>query len=528
MGALGVLGALAGGYANAAEQERRRQFESDQRQRDAQLALSQMIIQNPAVPPEYKGTFIQHAVDVVNTPHGKKLPSFDKAMQQAIQMPIGTPAKTQSVPQPPTQLAPPAPPPAMAGAAPAGGVAGLPAGITPVGVPPMVLPGGEAVVHQAQSPYYSPGGTFHVMSQQEIQERETQAQLARAHEISQATGVPLERVLGMQPKYATVPWGGGVYNTQTGDITSEATPKPIGAPEKLPDAQGMWHLYQRYQDGKLHMIPTPEGVVVPPPPNWAETVRTGQYHYVDADGNVHEVGTKSTSEKVIPGVKGQVAPSVTPGAGGQGGAGGGGRIISGNAPKLSPNLVRTDTSYRNVSTQLDRIQTPIDQLAGRMGRLQDTLNQNTPQADALVAPELLTVMAGGQGSGLRMNEAEIARIVGGRSKWEGLKAAINKWKLDPQAALSITPDQRQQIHALVAAVSSKIEQKRQILADAQQALIDAKSPEEHRKILADTRSKVLAVDTGATVTPPNKPPSTSAPAPSSKKFDWSQHPEVKP
>jgi hypothetical protein len=61
----------------------------------------------------------------------------------------------------------------------------------------------------------------------------------------------------------------------------------------------------------------------------------------------------------------------------------------------------------------------------RFGRLRDTLNQKSPQADALVAPELLTVIAGGQGSGLRMNEAEIARSVGGRSHLEDLKAALN-------------------------------------------------------------------------------------------------------
>ncbi len=87
---------------------------------------------------------------------------------------------------------------------------------------------------------------------------------------------------------------------------------------------------------------------------------------------------------------------------------------------------RLDRSYQFNSTQLDKLAKPIEDQASRLERLQTTINQQTPQADALLAPELLTVMAGGQGSGLRMNEAEIPRVVGGRSNFESLKAALNK------------------------------------------------------------------------------------------------------
>jgi hypothetical protein len=121
-----------------------------------------------------------------------------------------------------------------------------------------------------------------------------------------------------------------------------------------------------------------------------------------------------------------------------------------------------------------------------MGRLQDTLNQNSPQADALVAPELLTVMAGGQGSGLRMNEAEIARIVGGRSNWESLKAAAN----------SITPAQRQQIRALVSTVQQRLAAKQSVLDGAHEDLINATDVSGHRRVVAGARSKMTAVDQG--------------------------------
>lgn len=157
---------------------------------------------------------------------------------------------------------------------------------------------------------------------------------------------------------------------------------------------------------------------------------------------------------------------------------------------------RLDRSYQYNSTQLEKLRQPIDALVGRVGRLQDSLSQNTPQADALVAPELLSVMAGGQGSGLRMNEAEISRIVGGRSNWESLKAAANKWSLNPATANSITPAQRQQIRALVATVQQKLAGKQSALDGANEDLVNATDVNTHRRIVSATRTKLDAIDSG--------------------------------
>lgn len=168
-----------------------------------------------------------------------------------------------------------------------------------------------------------------------------------------------------------------------------------------------------------------------------------------------------------------------------------------NQPKVANE--RADKSFQYNNTALDKIATPVDQINQRLGRLNDTLSQNSPQADALVAPELLSVMAGGAGSGLRMNEAEIARIVGGRSNWESLKASINKWSLDPKEALSITPDQRQQIRALARTVQDKLIAKERIIDDARNALIDSDDPKEHRKIIADAKKALDKIDAGEAV-----------------------------
>lgn len=157
---------------------------------------------------------------------------------------------------------------------------------------------------------------------------------------------------------------------------------------------------------------------------------------------------------------------------------------------------RSDRSFQYNNSALDKVATPIDQAQGRLGRLNDAIAQNSPQADALIAPELLSVMAGGAGSGLRMNEAEISRIVGGRSKWESLKAAINQWSTDPSKANSITPEQRQQIRALVKTVQDKLNAKQQIIDESRNSLIDADDPKEHRRIVSETKKQLDAIDAG--------------------------------
>src|SRR5512146_1852101 len=120
MGALGILGGVAKGYVEAADADRERQFNESEAQRRNQLGLVGMLLQNPNVPPEYKGALAQHGLEVVQTPYGKKLPSFDKVMQS---LPAPRTPNTNAVPaQPganvsgPISLAPPAAPPDSIGA----------------------------------------------------------------------------------------------------------------------------------------------------------------------------------------------------------------------------------------------------------------------------------------------------------------------------------------------------------------------------------------------------------------------------
>lgn len=160
---------------------------------------------------------------------------------------------------------------------------------------------------------------------------------------------------------------------------------------------------------------------------------------------------------------------------------------------------RADQSYRVEVRRLDAMRKPIDDQSMRLGRLISTVNQGTPQADALIAPELLTVMAGGQGSGLRMNEAEIARIVGGRNHWQDIKSAIMRWQIDPSKPFSVTPEQRQQIWKLIGEVKGRLDQKQKLIDDASDELVGADSPESHRKLVAELRKSLTAIDAGQQV-----------------------------
>jgi hypothetical protein len=143
---------------------------------------------------------------------------------------------------------------------------------------------------------------------------------------------------------------------------------------------------------------------------------------------------------------------------------------------------RSDRSYQFHASQINGLRKPIEDRAERIARVEDTLAQGTPQADALIAPELLSVMAGGAGSGVRQNEAELARIVGGRTNWESLKAKVNAWQLDPNKGFALTPAQREQTRALFGTVKDRVSRKMQAIDAANQQLIDTDDPKEHRRI----------------------------------------------
>lgn len=156
-----------------------------------------------------------------------------------------------------------------------------------------------------------------------------------------------------------------------------------------------------------------------------------------------------------------------------------------DAAAATRETTRTDRLYTSAVSELNAKAKPIEDQAERFDRLATTVEQRTPQADALIAPELLTVMAGGMGSGLRMNEAEISRLIGGRSQLESLKAALNKWQTDPTKALSVTDEQRKQIRSLLGEMRGRLQGKMAAIEGTRRSLANARSGDEVKRLMAD-------------------------------------------
>lgn len=158
---------------------------------------------------------------------------------------------------------------------------------------------------------------------------------------------------------------------------------------------------------------------------------------------------------------------------------------------------RLDKSYQYNSTQLENMRKPIADRAERLGRAMLTVNEQSPQADSVIAPELITVMAGGAGSGVRITTAEINAVLGGRTNFESLKAALNKWQLDPSKGLSVTPAQRGQIQHLLGRLNERVTGQLALINDGARDLAAANNVDEHRRIVTETRKKFDAMSLGS-------------------------------
>jgi len=174
-------------------------------------------------------------------------------------------------------------------------------------------------------------------------------------------------------------------------------------------------------------------------------------------------------------------------------------------------IARIDRSFNSRNAEINKEAEAVSAGIQRVGRLIDTIDTGSPIADSVTAPELMVVMAGGQGSGVRITQAEITNIMGGQSKWQQMKAALNQWNTDPVAANKILAPMRGQIRALVAKVNEKLQAKEAIIESARQQLIDTDEIKQHQQIVADAKAQLAAIDMGKQYVPrgTNAPPVTS-------------------
>lgn len=152
-----------------------------------------------------------------------------------------------------------------------------------------------------------------------------------------------------------------------------------------------------------------------------------------------------------------------------------------------------DRSYTYNQNRIDKIRQPLQDRAERLSRLDDSVFAHSAQADSLIAPELVTVVAGGQGTGVRITQGEIDNVMHGRSNWEAVKAAVNKWNPNNKEALSITDAQRADVVELLKMVRDRNGEALKAADDASDKLINASSVTEHRQIVNDFHKQIASI-----------------------------------
>lgn len=127
-----------------------------------------------------------------------------------------------------------------------------------------------------------------------------------------------------------------------------------------------------------------------------------------------------------------------------------------DAAKEQREGAHVDSIRKDAINEYDKWLQPIDDQLKASDEAITVMNQETAQADAVLAPMLLKalVVSGGRSAGVRMTQAEINNAVGGATKLEQLKTALNKWSVDPQHA-AFTKDQRNAMRKLVRSITDK-------------------------------------------------------------------------
>lgn len=134
---------------------------------------------------------------------------------------------------------------------------------------------------------------------------------------------------------------------------------------------------------------------------------------------------------------------------------------------------RRDNNYKSAISELEKVSAPLSDHVKNIDELGIMLNQDSIAADAHIAPMVLKAVVGGQGSGFRITQAEINQVVGARSKWDSLQAALSKWSTNQDEPLLITTEQKKELRDLARAIRKKAQAKLEQADAVRQQLDDA-------------------------------------------------------
>lgn len=166
--------------------------------------------------------------------------------------------------------------------------------------------------------------------------------------------------------------------------------------------------------------------------------------------------------------------------------------VSAGAASQRQSDAQMDRSRDTQTKRLDVIGKPIRDQQTKLADTLEILNGNMAFSDSLVAPKTLTALVSGQGTGVRITQAEISQVLHGRSTLQDLDGIWQKIV----NGKSVTADQRSQINTVLGLVQSKVNQRVSILEQAQDRIDAAGTMDEQRAAIRDAQKQLDALNKG--------------------------------
>jgi hypothetical protein len=154
-------------------------------------------------------------------------------------------------------------------------------------------------------------------------------------------------------------------------------------------------------------------------------------------------------------------------------------------------------SYTQNNGEIDKLAVPVQQTERSIGDIRTLMAEGSPQAWANIPAKLLSLTVGGPGSGLRMNNAQLDRELGGAGKWVALQGRLQQWSLDPASASRIPDVQRKEIESIVNALDARVQEKLGVINKSRESLIGAPDVETHRRTVLKTNQDLQTIDNKA-------------------------------
>lgn len=152
-----------------------------------------------------------------------------------------------------------------------------------------------------------------------------------------------------------------------------------------------------------------------------------------------------------------------------------------NAAGLRADTFRNQI-HKQATDRIDKLEVPYAKQLDSLNKLGTSLaEKGNPQADALIATELLKSTIAGDG--VRLTQPEINAVTGARTKQESFWTALNAWGGDPTKPLILNERQKDDIRKVAIALRQKVRAKTDKLSATRDSVDQASSADEINKAI---------------------------------------------